>query len=146
MTGLLGISHLTLTVRDVERARWFWVEVLGLDVAVARPDLLVVVHRASRIGLSCISPQEGVSGEFDERRIGLDHLSFEVGDRATLGDWVQRLDRHDVPYAPIEESEWGWHLNLRAPDNIPVELIAGRPEILSALFDTSGDIAAGPAP
>jgi catechol 2,3-dioxygenase-like lactoylglutathione lyase family enzyme len=146
MAGLLGISHLTLTVRDVERARWFWVEVLGLDVAVARPDLLVVVHRPSRIGLSCTSPQDGVSGEFDERRIGLDHLSFEVGDRATLGDWVQRLDRHDVPYAPIEESEWGWHLNLRAPDNIPVELIAGRPEILSALFDTSGDIAAGPAP
>ena len=34
--------------------------------------------------------------KFDERRIGLDHLSFEVGDRDELEGWVTHLDAKGV--------------------------------------------------
>jgi catechol 2,3-dioxygenase-like lactoylglutathione lyase family enzyme len=57
---------------------------------------------------------------FDERRIGLDHLAFEVADEE-LQRWVEHLDTKGVPHSHIVNSGWGPTVTFRNPDNIQLE-------------------------
>lgn len=59
--------------------------------------------------------------KFDERRIGLDHLSFEVGDRDELASWVTHLDAKGVKHSGIRETDFGQLVAVRDPDNIQLE-------------------------
>ena len=61
-------------------------------------------------------------GVFDERRPGLDHLGLAVTDLDTLEAWRDELDEHRVPHSGVVATDAGWHLNLRAPGNFPIEL------------------------
>ena len=68
-----------------------------------------------------------------ERRAGLDHLALDVVGVEALHSWETTLDASNVVRSPIVESPFGWHLNVRAPDNIAVELLAMKPEASAAL-------------
>jgi catechol-2,3-dioxygenase len=59
---------------------------------------------------------------FDERRVGLDHLAFDVPDRETLDAWVIRLDELGIAHSGITEEEPWDVLVFRDPDNIQLEL------------------------
>jgi glyoxylase I family protein len=135
---MLGVSHVMLSVTDLPGAKHFWSEVMGLEVAVDREPMLVCVLPGTEIGIACIKHPNGSTAAFDERRVGLDHLAFRVRDLETLRRWEQRFGKHDVPYTPIVESAWGWHLNARAPENVVVEIETMKPEVFDALFRSPG--------
>ena len=60
---------------------------------------------------------------FDARRVGLDHLSFNVDSDEQLDAWREHLDALGVPHTGItEEDNWDV-LVLRDPDNIQLEFI-----------------------
>ena len=134
VTDLSGMSHVTLTVTDMARARWFWTSVLGFDVAFESDQVAIFVDRGIRLGVACRVHPDGDRGSFDERRVGLDHLALEVPDVDTLRRWEQRLRDHEVAFTPNVESDWGWHLNVSAPENIAIELLVTRPEVLAGLL------------
>ena len=64
----------------------------------------------------------GLPGSFNPAVPGLDHLALGVSDVAELEQWAAHFDSNGVPFSPIEESEFGHHLNVRSPDGIAVEL------------------------
>ncbi|HEX8769664.1 MAG TPA: VOC family protein [Acidimicrobiales bacterium] len=134
MPDLLGVSHISITVTDLAQAKWFWAEVMGFELAVNAETMFVAVHRNARLGINCRT-HDGASDEpFDERRVGLDHLALSVKDVPALESWEERLRAHDVEFTSVTESEWGWHLNVRAPENIAVELEVTKPEVAIHLF------------
>ncbi len=134
MHEIIGVSHVTLTVTDLPRAKWFWVEVMRLELVVDAETMFVAVRREARLGISCRT-HDGASPEpFEERRVGLDHLALSVRDLTALKSWEDRLRAHQVEFTPITESDWGWHLNVRAPENVAVELEVTRAEVASHLF------------
>jgi hypothetical protein len=59
--------------------------------------------------------------KFNERRIGLDHLSFEVDDRDELASWVTHLDAKGVDHSGINDTDFGPVVAFRDPDNIQLE-------------------------
>src|ERR1700716_3249308 len=112
-----GIHHLRLTVTDVKRSREFYTELLGFDVAVdsppdgdptaeaAYPVLwggCVMVRGNLLLGLR---PVAKAGDRFDEDRVGLDHLSFNVSSRAELEDALKLLDEPCVPHGLIKALE-----------------------------------------
>ena len=141
MTALIAtgdIHHLRLTVTDVKRSREFYTELLGFDVAVdsppdgdptaeaAYPVLwggCVMVRGNLLLGLR---PVAKAGDRFDEDRVGLDHLSFNVSSRAELEDALKLFDERGVPHGPIKTLDGFGILVLpfRDPDNIQVELTA----------------------
>jgi glyoxylase I family protein len=133
MRSLDGISHVSLTVPDVDRARWFWTTVMGFEVGIEVPGATVCVHRGSRTVVGFRDHGGTVTGSFDETRVGMDHIALAVSSVADLEEWTAWLDHHDVEHSEVVESDLGYHLNLRAPDNIAVELFVLKGEVAAAL-------------
>ena len=133
MRSLDGISHVSLSVTDMHRARWFWTTVMGFEVGIEVPGATVCVHRGSRTVVGFRDHAGSVTGPFDETRAGMDHVALAASTVADLEEWTAWLDKHDVEHSAVVESDLGHHLNLRAPDNIAVELFVLNGEVAAAL-------------
>jgi catechol 2,3-dioxygenase-like lactoylglutathione lyase family enzyme len=123
------IHHLRLTVTDVEQSRAFYTEVLGFQYITDLPSGVFLSNGAVGLGLSP-SPDPSrapADDRFDEARVGLDHLSFSVANRAELERAKQLLDERGVPRGEITDlgDAFGlFILAFRNPDNIQRELTA----------------------
>jgi glyoxylase I family protein len=123
---LLGVAHVDLTVRNPRgSARWYQ-EVLGLVVLEELDDgghsMVLLQHPPSRLTVCLGCHPRSPRDLFDERRTGLDHLSFLVSDRAELEAWEARLAALGVEHTPIQDVQYGSVLVFRDPDNIQLEL------------------------
>jgi catechol 2,3-dioxygenase-like lactoylglutathione lyase family enzyme len=133
-----GVHHVRLTVTDVARSREFYTSLLGFEVAVESPPegdpnaeaaykVLfggVVMNRGDLLlGLRPVAP---AGDRFDEDRVGLDHLSFNVASRQELDKAVRLFDERGVSHGEITDlAGFGIHiLPFRDPDNIQIELTA----------------------
>lgn len=94
----------------------------------------------ARLAIGCLRHDEAASEPYDERQVGLDHLALDVPDVPALHALELRFAQHAVPFTPVVESEWGWHLHARAPENLAVEFHVSRPELLEALYGGSGAV------
>ena len=130
---LLGLSHVSLSVHNRVEAERFWTDVLDFELLEKGEEFSFLLDRGA--GLAIILSDHGgaVSGSFDENHVGLDHLAFAVPDVETLLTWKQRLTRFGVPHSAITESDAGHHLNLRAPDRVPVELFVLKSQFAAQL-------------
>ena len=135
---IIGISHVDLSVRDrVVSAQWY-VDVLGFDISREGANATfgitstVLVHPNTPLSIALVE-HEGNPGEpFDERRCGLDHLSFELPDGTELEEWCRDLSARGYDVPPIGEDNGVPLVVLRDPDNIQIELYAGKLEELAA--------------
>ncbi|MCB1258456.1 MAG: VOC family protein [Microthrixaceae bacterium] len=125
MADFSGISHLDLSVSDVDASTQWYVDVLGLKVLkrIEAPDrtMVVMIHPATSliIGLNQHSfvPVE----TFDERNVGLDHVGFNVDERSALDELAEHLTGLNVEHSPVEDTPVGTALVFRDPDNIQLE-------------------------
>jgi glyoxylase I family protein len=126
-----GISHLDLSVSDVEASAAWYERVLGLH-RVRRSDLpgrtmIVLLHRPSGLIIGLNQHDDMQEGRFDERRSGLDHVGFTVSERADLDVWQARLAELEVAHSPVADVDAGAALVFRDPDNIQLEMWWMRP-------------------
>jgi glyoxylase I family protein len=126
--GIEGIGHVSLTVTELAVSVEWYQRVLGLvrmmeeehpggdALVLCTPDLQVIValHRHDL--------NEGE--QFEERRTGLDHVSFNVPNRAALEAWIARFDELGVEHGGIEEAPYGALVAFRDPDNIQLEMVS----------------------
>lgn len=126
-TTFTGISHLDLSVTDVEASAEWYVKVLGLKRLV-RNDLegrtmVVLAHPETRLIIG-LNQHEGRNADrFDEQNPGLDHVGFGVDDRSDLDALQAHLDDLGVEHSPVTDapSGVGAALVFRDPDNIQLE-------------------------
>ena len=125
---LRGIAHLSLSVRDLERSRCWYTEVLGCHGLVEpfeTPDYrqAILLLPDGQVGL-CLQEHRGNPGDsFDERRTGLDHVALAVPERAEMRHWAERLAALKVEFEWKPQTEhFGAMIVLRDPDNIQIEL------------------------
>jgi len=131
-----GLHHLRLTVTDIERSREFYTGLLGFNVAAEAPKSEdpksdpsypvlwggVVMARGNY--LLGLRPVAAKGDQFDEDRVGLDHLSFSLESRSALDEAIRVLDERGVPRGEVRElTSFGiCVLSFRDPDNIQLEL------------------------
>jgi len=131
-----AIHHIRLTVTDIERSRKFYTELLGFEVAVEAPAshdpksdpsypvLWGGVVMAKGSYLLGLRPVAAKGDRFDEDRVGLDHLSFNVESRAAMNAAIKLLDQRGITRGEVRElTSFGiCVLPFRDPDNIQLEL------------------------
>ena len=122
-----AITHVALTVTDLAVSEAWYTEVLGVP-PVLDEDTGPFRHIVYSIGGTLLGlhgfPQLNSSASFDERRPGLDHVSFGVTSRDELVHWAERLDELGIPHGEILDAGYGSGLSFRDPDNIALELFA----------------------
>ena len=124
MVGFAGVSHVALTVTDLNVSQHFYTQVLDfvpvLDVGYGR----ICMHPVTGFTIGLLRPEGARGGRFTELTTGLDHLGLAASSRAELEAWERRFDEYGVSYTPIRDMEMGSHLNFRDPDGIALELDA----------------------
>ena len=131
-----AIHHIRLTVTEINRSREFYTELLGFQIAAEAPashdpksdpsyPVLwggVVMARGNY--LLGLRPVADKGDSFDEDRVGLDHLSFNVESRAAMNAAIKVLDEHGVTHGEVRElTAFGiCVMPFRDPDNIQLEL------------------------
>jgi glyoxylase I family protein len=130
--AIKSFAHVRLTVTDIDRSRAFYDALFGLPVAIEMPPDADPATRERfaflyggviyQLGDSALGLRPVGSDTFQEDRVGLDHISFAVEDRAALDTAVQVLDSQGVAHGEIKDIGEAWILEFRDPDNIALEL------------------------
>ncbi len=133
MVAFTDVSHIDLSVSDVEKSAAWYCEVLGLR-RLKRADLdnrimIVLLHEPTGLIIGLNQHNEPTADCFDELRPGLDHLGFGVAERADLDRLEARLAELGVEHSPVQDSASGsgTALVFRDPDNIQLEFWWTRP-------------------
>jgi glyoxylase I family protein len=121
-------GHVALTVSELSVSVPWYQTLLGSEPVLDEdtgPFRHVVFAMPGGTLLGLHQFPEGTGGDrFDERRIGLDHLSFACANRGELQDWQQRLDDLGIAHGGIKDAGYGSGLSFRDPDNIALEFFA----------------------
>ena len=122
------ITHVALTVSDLNRSVPWYRALFGTE-PVLDEDTGPFRHVVWATGQTLVALHQFPDGRtegFDERRVGLDHLSFNVSSRAELEAAARMFDEHGVEHGPITRlAGFGIEiLPFRDPDNIALELTA----------------------
>lgn len=125
MADFTGISHLDLSVSDVDASARWYADVLGLQ-QLKRSELdgrtmIVLLHPATGLVIGLNQHDTIPVPVFDDRNVGLDHVGFNVGGRADLDQLEKRLSELGVEHSPITDTPVGTALVFRDPDNIQLE-------------------------
>jgi glyoxylase I family protein len=129
-----SFAHVRLTVTDIERSRKFYEDVFGLPVAFELPPDADAQTREQlsflfggviyQLGDSLLGLRPVADDHFDEDRVGLDHVSFNVASRAALDEAAAMLDGLGVEHGGVKDIGAGFILEFRDPDHIALELFA----------------------
>jgi len=127
MPQIVGIARVELSVSDLDRSVAWYCRLLGArDVFRNRNvdrafSACAILEPASRTVLAFTQHDVREGSQFTPHRVGLDHLSFAVPDRAALDAWQARLDELGIEHDAIDDQGFAVALNLRDPDRIAVE-------------------------
>lgn len=129
MPAFPSITHLAVTVTDLERSTRWYTALFGadpvLDEDVAAGDFHHTVYALDGGQLFGLHAHAKTTpGRFDERGAGLDHVAFTCGHRTELEGWISRLDALGIEHGGIVEAHYGSGLSFRDPDGIALEFFA----------------------
>jgi glyoxylase I family protein len=126
-----GLHHFGLTVHDAEASAAWYQQVLGFrrDGGFEAPDgsrrKVFLRHEGLQVRVGLTQHRDGAGEQFDETRVGLDHLAFAVASPADLDAWASRLAALGVPHSPVAAANsiaGAAVLVFRDPDGIQLEL------------------------
>jgi catechol 2,3-dioxygenase-like lactoylglutathione lyase family enzyme len=127
---LSRIHHLALTVTDVEKSIAWYTRIFGFKRIADYPHEggfgVILVQSDANLWMVLHHHDANQAEPFTETRTGLDHVGFQVPDRAELESWQTRFAELDVQHSPISYvGEFDVSvLVFRDPDNIQLELFA----------------------
>ena len=92
------IGHVVLKVRDLERSKKFYAEVMGLEVMKVEPSIKMAFfasngrdhHEIAAIEVDVKAPDSQATG------VGLSHIAFRLRDEAHLHAAYADLKRHGI--------------------------------------------------
>lgn len=140
------VGHIHLKVSDLDRAIYFYGDVLGFTLTQRYGD------RAAFLGAGGYHHHIGLNtwhslgaGPAPERAAGLYHSAFLYPDRASLGAALQRVIDHGTPLDGAADHGVSEAVYFRDPDGNGVELYRDR-DRADWPMDANGDLAMVNAP
>jgi glyoxylase I family protein len=146
-----GISHLGLSVTDLDRSIAFYRDMLGAVLVRAPYDGdnssfsgQLAWIRLGSLAIDLYQHAATRDESFDPAQTGLDHLAFVSATREELEAWARWLDEHDVARSPIREAnDVASMFDFKDPRRNPNRVLLPRPggaPPLPALYANGGVI------
>jgi glyoxylase I family protein len=128
MADFPPIQHVAVTVSDLDRSVPWYRALFGAE-PVLDEDTGPFRHVVWFLGGTLFGLHQFAASDpdrdFDEHRLGLDHVAFGCAGRSELETWQQHLDDLGVAHGGIVDASYGSGLSFRDPDNLPLEFFAG---------------------
>jgi catechol-2,3-dioxygenase len=127
MPTITGLSHVDLTVTNLDRAEGWYTKLFGMNKVLEGESAeegfraKYLLEPASGLILGLVEHSKPGGDGFDARVTGLDHLSLGVTNRDELKAWKSRLDELSIANGGISEQGVGAGLNFKDPDGIALE-------------------------
>ncbi|OPX14231.1 VOC family protein [Gordonia sp. i37] len=129
MPGFPALTHVAITVADLEISRSWYSRLFGAEPVLEEDEESGAFHHAvyaldggTLFGLHTHTDSTP-SEVFSEKRTGLDHVGFAVG-QDDLERWRTRLDELGIAHGGIKHAAYGSGISFRDPDNIALEFFA----------------------
>ena len=123
-----SVHHIRLIVTDPIRSRDFYTSLLNFTVAAELPPGFVLTDGNMLLGITppWDPSQAPPNDRFSPHRVGLDHLSFGVANRAELHKAAALFEEHGVEHGEVRDlPDFGITiLSFSDPDGIQLELTA----------------------
>ena len=123
-----SVHHIRLIVTDPIRSRDFYTSLLNFTVAAELPPGFVLTDGNMLLGITppWDASQAPPNDRFSPHRVGLDHLSFGVANRAELHKAAVLFEEHGVEHGEVRDlPAFGITiLSFSDPDGIQLELTA----------------------
>jgi glyoxylase I family protein len=123
------LAHVAVNVTDLERSTRWYTALFGSEPVLDEDEQSGGFHHTvyalsggQLFGLH--THTQPAAGSFDERRTGLDHVSFACSGRGELQQWVDRLAALGVSHGGIKDASYGSGVSFRDPDGIALEFFA----------------------
>lgn len=100
-----GLHHLALRVSDFERAKRFYVDVLGFTPIAEFPNLFLFMAGQTAIGVRGPDGETPQGDRFNPHRIGLDHVALACSDEAELERVAGALQEAGVENTGVKTDE-----------------------------------------
>jgi glyoxylase I family protein len=122
----IAVHHVELTVTDLDRSEAWYTSVLGFEKigGMEKSDHSVVMLRAGALMVGLVGHEAtAASDSFTERRVGLDHVGFQVPTPDDVEAWAAHLDEHGIEHSEVKDGalEGTRVVIFRDPDNIQLE-------------------------
>jgi glyoxylase I family protein len=128
MPELAGVSHVVLTVTDLDRSQQWYGDVLGWELMFEGEEegirYSLGLLKDANVLLGLRQHDGGTGDAFDPGRTGLDHVAFGVKSRSDLEDWKGLFEEKNVTFSEIQDVAYGHVLNFKDPDKIALEVFA----------------------
>lgn len=125
-TAPIAVHHVELTVSDLARSEAWYTDVLGFEKigGMEKEDHSVVMLRAGALMVGLVGhTATPASDSFTERRVGLDHVGFQVPTADDVEQWARHLDARGVEHTEVKDGALpGTRVVIfRDPDDIQLE-------------------------
>ena len=121
MPAFPGLAHVAVTVSDLDQSTVWYSALFGSDPVLDEDEesgdfhhTVFVLDGGQLFGLH--AHREPNDEKFDERRPGLDHVSFACRDRDELAAWASRLTELGIAHRCIKDAHYGSGVSFRDPD------------------------------
>jgi catechol 2,3-dioxygenase-like lactoylglutathione lyase family enzyme len=117
-----GIHHIALRVTDFARAKAFYIDTLGFQIAIDSPNLFIFVAGGTAIGVR--GPTRGTPPDaFNPFRAGLDHVALACEDKVELERVAKALEEAGIENTGVklDETLGKKYVAFKDPDRIAWE-------------------------
>ena len=94
--GTSGIHHVALRVTDLQRAKRFYIQLLGFTVLLESDNLFIFAAGETAIAVRGPEATTPAGDEFNPFRVGLDHVALACYDRTELEQAARSLSAAGV--------------------------------------------------
>ncbi|MEO7126135.1 MAG: VOC family protein [Nakamurella sp.] len=121
-----AVSHVSVTVTDLEKSAEWYARALGMkrvrDMQGDTWRRVLMLGSGVMIGLQTHNATKP-GDQFDETRVGLDHLSLACADRSEVEAWLAHLDSEGIAHSEISSGPAAV-ATVKDPDGIALEFFA----------------------
>jgi catechol 2,3-dioxygenase-like lactoylglutathione lyase family enzyme len=100
-----GLHHLALRVSEYERSKDFYLNQLGFQRILEKPNLCIFLAGSTPIGLRGPEEKTPTADVFDPFRVGLDHLAIGCESKEDLNTMADKLSRSGIENTGIKHDE-----------------------------------------
>jgi glyoxylase I family protein len=142
-----GVSHIGLSVTDLDRSIAFYVDVLGAQLLRPpydsdRGSFRMAVVMFGPTGLDLCQHDANQGEGFVPARTGLDHLALTASSEAELEAWARWLDDNGIDRSEIRDAQGaGSIFDFLDPDGVQLEFFFLDPDKLARSATWAGTTA-----